>query len=65
MIYLVIYTAENCPTCQRVVDSAKEIVNRAPNVELSIKNIKDQKEYFLKYYIDQKHKAYCHINKNH
>ena len=41
MIYLVIYTAENCPTCQRVVESAKELANGVPNVELTIKNIKD------------------------
>lgn len=41
MIYLVIYTAENCSTCQRVVKSAKELISNSPNVELTIKNIKD------------------------
>lgn len=41
MIYLVIYTAENCPICQRVVKSAKELISNSLNVELTIKNIKD------------------------
>ena len=41
MIYLVIYTAANCPTCQRVVESAKQLTTNAPNVELTIKNVKD------------------------
>lgn len=41
MICLVIYTSENCPTCQRVVESAEELTCNNPNVNLIIKNIKD------------------------
>ena len=41
MIYLVIYTADNCPSCIRVISSVKKITKNFPNVDLKIKNIRE------------------------
>ena len=43
MIYIVIYTAENCSTCERVVSSVKSITQEFSNTELKIKNISEHK----------------------
>jgi len=41
MIQLVIYIADNCDTCQRVVDSATRLSYNLPYVKLLVKNIKE------------------------
>ncbi len=44
MNFIVIYVADNCTTCDRVISSAKTISSTYPNVELKIKNYKETKK---------------------
>jgi len=43
MDFLIIYVADNCKTCSRVITAAKSAVYNYPNLTLKIKNIKDVK----------------------